>query len=69
MIRKYVTEDRSASGIDNPCPETRREDLTLQDMEHLTDFTAEEFDAIADMDVGQVTSIGNPAWLYIFRMK
>lgn len=67
MIRKYVTEDRSVSGIDNPCPETRKENLTLQDMEHLTDFTAEEFDSVANMYIGDVLKMGNPAWLYIFR--
>lgn len=63
-MRKFTTEDRSATK-GAPCAETRKTDLTLQDMEHLTDFTAEEFDGIANMKKGdeQVKS----GWLYIKR--
>lgn len=66
-MRKYLTEDRSEYGFDIEEPKTRKENQTLQDMEHLTDFTAEEFDSLANMYVGQVKILWN--WLYIKRTE
>lgn len=66
-MRRFTTEDRSLSGPNKPCKKTRKENLTLQDMEHITDFTAEEFDALADMILGQKRILDG--WLYIQRTE
>ncbi len=46
-IRTYEMQDRSTGMATRVDP-----NLSLQAVEHMTDWTAEEFDAIASMQVG-----------------
>jgi hypothetical protein len=47
-IRTYEMQDRSTGVATRTDP-----GLSLQAVEHMTDWTAEEFDAIAPMQVGE----------------
>jgi hypothetical protein len=66
-IRTYEMQDRSTGMTTRTDP-----GLSLQAVEHMTDWTAEEFDAIASMQVGEEkTYFGHPsspdAGIYIKR--
>jgi hypothetical protein len=71
-MRRYTTEDRSlqtsSGGYDlESAKQSRKTELTLQGMEYLTDFTADVFDQLADMKVGEEKLVED--WLYIKRTQ
>jgi hypothetical protein len=63
-IRRFTTENRSSPSC---VMNTRKENQSLQDLEHLTDFSAEEFDALADIKVGEQYLLWG--WFYIERTQ
>ncbi len=63
-MRRFTMQDRSEPSA---AESTTRNDLTLQQVFNMTDYSDEEFDAIADLQPGQSLLIGSDKDIYVGR--
>lgn len=62
-MRKYEMQDRSAEFVNHQRKVRVDPGLSLQEVEHMTDWTAQELDDIASMNVGDEKLYGSGVYV------